>query len=93
MSSSGLYTKYRKSYKLRMEEASLVLYVNADGTIQVMKNRSGETGLLERKKITNILVQLLIRNMYNNTCNIFQEALKKDIDIVLKEHDIFLEGE
>jgi hypothetical protein len=85
---NGLYDSPTR----KMENANMVLYVSVDGRIEIMKNRSGETGLLERKKITNILVQLLIRNMYNNTCNMFQEALKKDIDIVLKEHDILKGG-
>jgi len=87
------YKKFGDSPLKKMEKANLVLYVNADGTIEIGKNRyNGVTGLIEYTTGVKILTQLLVETAYNNTCEIFQEALKKDLYKVLENHKV-LEGE
>lgn len=70
---------YRNSPKRKMENANLVLYINADGTIEVGKNRYGQIGIISNDEGIETLINLLARVVFNDTCVIFQESLKKMI--------------
>lgn len=74
----------------KLEKANFVLYVNADGTIDIGKNRYN--GVIHNTTGVKILVKLLAKIAYNNTCIMFQETLKKDIYKVLENHKV-LKGE
>jgi len=85
--------KYRDSPLRKLEKANFVLYINCDGTIEIGKNRyTGGTGLIQFPQGIEILVQVLVGTAFNNTCIVFQEALKKDIYKVLEDHEV-LKGE
>jgi hypothetical protein len=87
------YSKYKNSPIQKMERANFILYVNADGTIHIGKNRyNGVTGPIHNTTGVKILAKLLVKIAFNNTCIIFQESLKKDLYKVLEKHKV-LEGE
>ncbi len=89
----GSSKAYRNSALHRMERADFVLYVNADGTLDIGKNRyNGETGIIHNTAGVKIIVKILTKIAFNNTCIMFQEALKKDLYKVLEGHKV-LEGE
>jgi hypothetical protein len=84
---------YKYTPLKKMERANFVLYVNADGTIDIGKNRyNGVTGPIHNTTGVKILAKLLAKIAFNNTCVMFQEALRQDIYKVLENHKV-LEGE
>lgn len=88
----SIINRYEDSPLQKMEEASVVLFVYSDGAVEIRKNRHGIIGKLDNESGIETLINLLARAVFNDTCVIFQESLKK---MIYKEigRDKFLEGE
>lgn len=72
------YKKHNSPLK-KMEMANVALFAYSDGIIEVVKNRYGETGIISNGEGIELLINLLSRTVFNDTCIIFQESLKKMI--------------
>ena len=70
---------YKYTPLKKMEMANVALFAYSDGTIEVVKNRHGETGIISNGEGIELLINLLSRTVFNDTCIIFQESLKKMI--------------
>ena len=56
--------------------------------MEIVKNRyDGRTGSVEGNERIKVLVEILANVTFNNTCVMFQEALKKKIYKVLEGED------
>jgi hypothetical protein len=76
------YKKYKDSPLQKMERSNVALFVYSDGTVEIGKNRYGETGVISSKEGIETLINLLTKAVFKDTCIIFQESLKK---IIYKE--------
>jgi hypothetical protein len=76
----------------RMERSDIVLFVSSDGVIEIGKNRYGVIGKLNSREGIETLINLLTKAVFNNTCIIFQESLKRIIYKEIGGYKI-LEGE
>ena len=79
------FEEYRNSSLQKLQKADITFYLYNDGKMEIVKNRyNGKIGSIEGNERIKVLVEILANITFNNTCVIFQEALKKKIYKVLE---------